>query len=72
MIIGNIPGAKLVLFADDTNLVIVGEDEFDHLKIINVKRELGHAVAWWLRHYATSWKVMGSRPLEVTGFYYFT
>jgi hypothetical protein len=26
---------------------------------------LGHAVAQWLRHYATSWEVTGSRPDEV-------
>jgi hypothetical protein len=26
---------------------------------------LGGAVAHWLRHYATSWKVAGSRPDEV-------
>jgi hypothetical protein len=25
----------------------------------------GHAVAYWLRHYATNWKVAGSIPDEV-------
>jgi hypothetical protein len=25
----------------------------------------GHAVAQWLRHYATNWKVVGSLPDEV-------
>jgi hypothetical protein len=25
----------------------------------------GHAIAWWLRHYATNRKVVGSRPDEV-------
>jgi hypothetical protein len=28
----------------------------------------GHAVAW-LRHYATSWKVVGLIPDEVIGFF---
>jgi hypothetical protein len=37
----NVQGAKLVLFADDTNLLITGKDEFDlQHKIINVMREL--------------------------------
>jgi hypothetical protein len=31
----------------------------------------GHAVAYWLRHYATSRKAMGSRPDEVNEFLQF-
>jgi hypothetical protein len=30
-----------------------------------------HAVAWWLRHYATSREVAGSRPDEVNEFFQF-
>jgi hypothetical protein len=30
---------------------------------------MGHAVAQWLRHYATSRKISGSRPDEVNGFF---
>jgi hypothetical protein len=30
----------------------------------------GHAVALWLTHYATSWKVMGLRPDEVNEFFF--
>jgi hypothetical protein len=29
-------------------------------------------VAWWLRHYATGWKIMGSRPDELNEFLKFT
>jgi hypothetical protein len=37
----NAQGAKLVLFADDTNLLITRKDEYDFQhKIINVMREL--------------------------------
>jgi hypothetical protein len=37
----NVQAAKLVLFADDTNLLITGKDEFDlQNKVINVMREL--------------------------------
>jgi hypothetical protein len=32
----------------------------------------GHAVAFWLMHYATSQKVVGARPNEVNYFYSFT
>jgi hypothetical protein len=32
----------------------------------------GHAVAYWIRHYATSWKVSGLRPDEVNEFVQFT
>jgi hypothetical protein len=32
----------------------------------------GQAVAYWLRHYATSRKVEGSRPVEVNEFLQFT
>jgi hypothetical protein len=40
-IIENVQGAKMVLFADDTNLLIIGKDEFDlQRKIINVMKEL--------------------------------
>jgi hypothetical protein len=28
----------------------------------------GHVVVYWLRHYATSWKVAGSSPDEVDFF----
>jgi hypothetical protein len=28
-----------------------------------------HAVAYWLRHCATNWKVAGSRPNEVDNFF---
>jgi hypothetical protein len=36
----NVQGAKMVLFADGTNLLITGKDEFEHqCKIINVIRE---------------------------------
>jgi hypothetical protein len=28
-----------------------------------------HTVMWWVRHYATSWKVKGSIPNKVTGFF---
>jgi hypothetical protein len=39
--VGNVQGAKLVLFADDTNLLITGKDEFDFQhKITNVMTEL--------------------------------
>jgi hypothetical protein len=31
----------------------------------------GHMVAW-LRHYAIGWKITGSIPDEVTGFFQFT
>jgi hypothetical protein len=30
------------------------------------------AVAQWLRHYATNWKVAGSIPNDVTGFFSLT
>jgi hypothetical protein len=33
---------------------------------------VGHAVAKWLRHNATSWKVAGSRRDEVNEFFQFT
>jgi hypothetical protein len=33
---------------------------------------LGHVVAKWLRHYATSLKITGSRPYEVNEFFQFT
>jgi hypothetical protein len=37
----NVQGAKMVLSADDTNLLITGKDKFDHQhKIINVMKEL--------------------------------
>jgi hypothetical protein len=37
----NVQGAKVVLFADDTNLLITGKDEFDlQCKIIYVKNNL--------------------------------
>jgi hypothetical protein len=37
----NVQGVKLVLFADDTNLLNTGKDEFDlQHKIINIMREL--------------------------------
>jgi hypothetical protein len=32
--------------------------------------EMGHAVAQWLRHYATNWKVTGSIPDGVTGVFH--
>jgi hypothetical protein len=40
-ITANVQGAKMVLFADDTNLLITGKDEF-HLqhKVINAMKEL--------------------------------
>jgi hypothetical protein len=53
-----------------------------HLKVKNYKFETvehfkylgvilrGHAVAQWLRHRATNWKVMDSIPDGVTGFFY--
>jgi hypothetical protein len=42
---------------------------------INIKvhmRAMGHAVAWWLKQYATSRKVARSRPDEVNEFSQFT
>jgi hypothetical protein len=37
----NMQGAKMILFADDPNLLISGKDEFDlQHKIINVMKEL--------------------------------
>jgi hypothetical protein len=37
----NVQGAKMVLFADDTNLLITGKDESDlQYKIINVMKQL--------------------------------
>jgi hypothetical protein len=37
----NVQGAKMVLYADDINLLITGKDEFDiQYKIINVMKEL--------------------------------
>jgi hypothetical protein len=36
----NVQGAKLVLYADDTNLLITGKDEVDlQYKIMNVMKE---------------------------------
>jgi hypothetical protein len=32
--------------------------------------QLGHAVAQWLRHCATNWKVAGSIPNSVSGIFY--
>jgi hypothetical protein len=32
----------------------------------------GHAVAYWLKHCATSWKVACSRPDEMNEFFQFT
>jgi hypothetical protein len=29
----------------------------------------GHAVAWWLRLYATNWQVAGSIPDDVIGIF---
>jgi hypothetical protein len=40
-IIENVQGAKIVLFANDTNLLIAGKDEFDlQHKIINIMKDL--------------------------------
>jgi hypothetical protein len=37
----NVKGAKLVIFADDTNLLVTGNDESDlQHKIISIMREL--------------------------------
>jgi hypothetical protein len=33
---------------------------------------MGHAIAYWLRHYATNRKVAGLRPDEVNEFFQFT
>jgi hypothetical protein len=38
-------------------------------KCIASERGWGHAVAYWLRHYATSRKVAGSRPDEMNFFF---
>jgi hypothetical protein len=36
----NVKGTKLVVFADDTNLLFTGKDEFDlQYKIISIMRE---------------------------------
>jgi hypothetical protein len=34
--------------------------------------EWGHAIPYWLRHYATRRKVKGSRPEEVNEFFQFS
>jgi hypothetical protein len=39
------------------------------LKMFRIKSKTEHAVAQWLRHYATSRKVTGSRPDEVNDFF---
>jgi hypothetical protein len=42
-----------------------------HLEV-TIALSLGHAVAQWLNHYATSQKVVGSRPDKETFFPQFT
>jgi hypothetical protein len=38
--------------------------DYGHLYVLWALAEIGHAVAWWLRHYATGRKVAGLRLYE--------
>jgi hypothetical protein len=38
---------------------------------VGLSRQTGHDVAQWLRHYATSRKVVNSRPDEMIFFFFF-
>jgi hypothetical protein len=42
------------------------------LNYIYMMRNLNNASLYWFRHYATSLKVAGSIPDEVTGVFFFT
>jgi hypothetical protein len=50
-------------FLDVTLRLIFCEDDFNFLAPLTCM--WGHAVAWWLSHYATNRKVAGSIPDEM-------
>jgi hypothetical protein len=53
----------------ETELIITLRQNEGPDYIMTLLNRLGHAIAWWLRHSATTRKVAGSRPDEVKEFF---
>jgi hypothetical protein len=69
---GGLPSAQLLLIKE--HIIRSGRMELLSLLYRHYRtlQDYRHAVAQWLRHYATSWKVVGSRRNNVNEFFQFT